>query len=102
VTVTKQQYIFWSKSMGKKSRRARARARAKQRASGELAKSIPAERLYPAEPKLEPKEAAPSVEPAISSAQATRYRYILPELRHIGIIAGILFVILIVLTFVLS
>jgi len=88
--------------MGKKSRRARARARAKQRAGGELAKSIPAERIHTAEPKLEPKAAAPSVEPAISSAQATRYRYILPELRHIGIIAGVLLIILIVLTFVLS
>ena len=88
--------------MGKKSRRARARARAKQRAGGELARSIPAERIHPAEPEPEPKAAAPSVESTIFSAQATRYRYILPELRHIGIIAGVLLIILIVLTFVLS
>jgi hypothetical protein len=94
--------------MGKKSRRARARARAKARARteqsaiGEFAKSIPAERIYPAEPKLESKAAVPSVEPAVSSAQATRYQYILPELRLIGIISGALFLILIILTFVLS
>jgi hypothetical protein len=94
--------------MGKKSRRARARARARavardeQRTGGELARSIPAERVYPAAPKLEPKAAAPSAEPAISSTQATRYQYILPELRYIGIISGALFIILIVLTFVLS
>jgi hypothetical protein len=90
--------------MGKKSRRARARARAraKQWASSESARSIPAERIYPAEPKLEPKVAVPSVEPAISSVQATRYQYIIPELRLIGIISGVLFIILIVLTFVLS
>ena len=88
--------------MGKKSRRARARARAKQRAGGELVKSISAERVYPAEPKLEPKAAMPSVEPAISSAQTARYQYILPELRLIGIISGVLFIILIILAFVLS
>jgi hypothetical protein len=90
--------------MGKKSRRARARAkaRAKQRVGSEPTRSMPAERVYPAEPKLEPKAAAPSVEPAISSTQATRYQYILPELRYIGIISGALFIILIVLTFVLS
>jgi hypothetical protein len=90
--------------MGKKSRRARARARAKvkQRAGGEVAKSITAERIYPAETKLESKVAVPSGEPAVSSAQATRYQYILPELRLIGIISGALLIILIVLTFVLS
>ncbi|MBC8273632.1 MAG: hypothetical protein H8E40_01495 [Chloroflexi bacterium] len=87
--------------MGKKSRRARARAGAKQRAGGKLAKSMPAERVYSAEPKIEPK-AVPSVEPAISSAQATRYQYILPELRLIGIISGVLFIILIALAFMLG
>jgi hypothetical protein len=94
--------------MGKKSRRARARARAKAKARaeqgvvGELARSMPAERIYPAEPKLAPKAAMPSVEPAASSAQVTRYQYILPELRLIGIICGALLLILIILTFVLS
>jgi hypothetical protein len=90
--------------MGKKSRRARARAkaRAKQRAGGEFTKSIPAERIYPAEPKLEPKAAVSSVESAISPAQTTRYQYILPELRLIGIISGVLFVILIVLACILG
>jgi hypothetical protein len=88
--------------MGKKSRRARARARAKQRAGGELVKSMPAERVHPTEPKLEPKTALPSVAPAISSAQTARYQYILPELRLIGIISGVLFIILIILAFVLS
>jgi hypothetical protein len=88
--------------MGKKSRRARARARAKQRAGVELVKSIPGERVHPAEPKPEPKAAAPSVEPAVSSAQTARYQYILPELRLIGIVSGVLFIILIILAFVLS
>jgi hypothetical protein len=95
--------------MGKKSRRARARARAKARAraehstGSELARSLPAERVYPAEPKFEPKPKAamPSVEPALVPVQATRYQYLIPELRRIGIIAGVLFIVLIVLTFVL-
>jgi len=63
---------------------------------------MPAERVYPAEPKLEPKAAVSSIEPAISSAQTARYQYILPELRLIGIISGVLFIILIILAFVLS
>ncbi|MBM3118285.1 MAG: hypothetical protein FJ006_01790 [Chloroflexi bacterium] len=84
--------------MGKKSRRARA----KHRAGGKLAKRAPAQHIYPSEPKLEPKAAAPSVAPAYSSAQATRYQYVLPELRRIGIIASALFLILIVLAFILG
>ena len=96
--------------MGKKSRRARARARAKARAraeqsaAGELAKSMPAERISAAELKPEPKAkvAVPSVEPAVSSVQVTRYRYILPELRLIGIISGALLLILVILTFVIG
>jgi len=91
--------------MGKKSRRARARAKARteRSAGGELARSMPAERIYPAESKLEPKSKAamPPAGPALVPAQATRYQYVIPELRQIGITAGILFIILIVLTFVL-
>jgi hypothetical protein len=84
--------------MGKKSRRARA----KHRAGGKLAKRVPAQRIHPSEPKLEFKAATPSIRPAFSSAQATRYQYVLPELRRIGIIAGVLFLILIILAFVLG
>ncbi len=94
--------------MGKKSRRARARARAKAKARaeqstvGEVARITPVERIYTAAPKIETKAAAPSVASAVSSVQATRYQYILPELRLIGIISGALLLILIILTFVLS
>ncbi len=84
--------------MGKKSRRARA----KHRAGGKLAKRAPAQRIYPSEPKLESKAAAPSIGPTFSSAKATRYQYVLPELRRIGIIAGALFLILIILAFILG
>ena len=83
--------------MGKKSRR-----KAKHRAGGKLARRVPVERIYPPKPTLEPKAAVPSVAPAISSAQATRYQYVLPELRRIGIISGVLFIILFVLAFILG
>jgi hypothetical protein len=94
--------------MGKKSRRARARAKAKARARGEqgavgeLTKSTPVERIYTTAPKIEPKAAVPSVASTVTSVQATRYQYILPELRLIGIISGALLLILIILSFVLS
>lgn len=34
--------------------------------------------------------------------QTTRYQYVVPELKRIGIIAGILFVIIIVLNFIMG
>ncbi len=83
--------------MGKKSRR-----KAKLRAAGKLAPRVPLERISSTKPTLEPKAAAPSVAPAISSAQTSRYQYIIPELRLIAIISGILFLILFVLAFILS
>ena len=83
--------------MGKKSRR-----KAKHRAGGKFARRVPVERIYQPKPTLEPKAAVPSVAPAISSAQATRYQYVIPELWRIGIISGVLFIILIVLAFILG
>ena len=86
--------------MGKKSRR-----KAKLRAAGKLAQRVPIERTYPTKampaPKLEPKAAPPSAEPAVTLAQANRYQYVLPELRRIGIISGALLLVLIILTFIL-
>ncbi|MBM4445933.1 MAG: hypothetical protein FJ023_01100 [Chloroflexi bacterium] len=82
--------------MGKKSRR-----KAKYRAGGKFAHRVPVERVYPPKPTLESKAVVPSVEPSVPSVQAKRYQYILPELRHIGIISGALFLILIILTFIL-
>ncbi len=86
--------------MGKKSRRARTRA--KHRASRRLARGIPAERSYPLEPKSAPKVAVPLAQSSSVPVQASRYQYVLPELRRIGIIASILFLVLIILAFVLG
>jgi len=84
--------------MGKKSRRARAKHRTggkpPQRGTGAGAQTVRA--------TVEPKASVSSIEPSVSSAQAARYRYVLPELRRIGIIVGALFLILIVLAFILG
>ncbi len=88
--------------MSKKSRRARARARAKAKYRAvEMAASVPAVPVYRPEPKLEIKQAMPSAERGLTRAQVIRYDYIVPELRRISIVAGALFIILIILTFVL-
>ncbi|UCH51801.1 MAG: hypothetical protein JSV54_03365 [Chloroflexota bacterium] len=90
--------------MGKKSRR-----KAKLRAAGKLAPRAPVGRIHPTKPMVESKAAAPSLAAAapslgsaISPVQTSRYQYILPELRLIGIISGALFIILIILALVLS
>lgn len=83
--------------MGKKSRR-----KAKLRAAGRLPQRAPVERSALAKPTLENRAAAPQVSSAVSSAQANRYQYIIPELRLIAIISGTLFLILFILDFVLS
>ena len=83
--------------MGKKSRR-----KAKLRAAGKLTPRAPVERIHPTKSAPEPKATVPSVAPATSLVQASRYQYILPELRLIGIISGALFIILFILALVLS
>ncbi len=84
--------------MSKKSRRVRA----KRRTAANLAKRVPIERVPIRQAPLESKASVPSVQPFLSSVQTTRYQYVLPELRRIGIIAGALLLILIVLTFILG
>ena len=84
--------------MAKKSRRARA----KHQNGGRLPKGERSEHAQASKSTLESRVSLPSVESSPSSAQATRYQYVLPELRRIGIIAGTLFLVLIVLTFILG
>jgi len=85
--------------MSKKSRRVRAKRRT---AAANLAKRVPIERVPIRQAPSESKASVPSVQPSLSSVQTTRYQYVLPELRRIGIIAGALLLILIVLTFILG
>jgi hypothetical protein len=83
--------------MSKKSRRARA----KRRAGGQGAQTLRSERVQVPKSIAASKATTPLVEPARSLVKPAQYQHVLPELRRIGIIAGALFLILIVLTFVL-
>jgi hypothetical protein len=91
---------FWSKNMGKKSRR-----KAKLRAAARLAQGAPAQPVYQAKPMAtqvaQPKAVAAPVQRAVMPALENRYQYVVPELQRIGIISGVLFAILIVLAIVL-
>ncbi|MBM3166066.1 MAG: hypothetical protein FJZ83_00935 [Chloroflexi bacterium] len=84
--------------MSKKSKRARARQRSLDRRLQPSSRVV-AERT-PATVQDSKSLAAPSGE-SLYAALSSRYQYVLPELRGIGIIAGILFLALIILSFVL-
>jgi hypothetical protein len=86
--------------MGRKSRR-----KAKLRAAARLAQGLPAQPVYQAKPMAtqvaQPKAVATPLKPTVMPAQANRYQYVVPEMRRIGIITGVLFLILFILAFVL-
>ena len=84
--------------MPKKSRRARA----KYRAGGQLAKRGAGKHSQLLKPVPDSRASVSSVDSPSFPTQVARYRYVLPELRRIGIIAGALLITLIVLTFVLG
>jgi hypothetical protein len=89
--------------MSKKSRRSRAKVRATQQVVGsEVVKHSEAAAVEVATAmKVESKVIKPMTH-ASAAAQGTRYQYIVPELQRIGIIAGVLFAIIIVLGFVIK
>ena len=84
--------------MSKKSRRTRAR----QQTAEKRPKSVAEKRIESHRSSDDSRVSVSSVAPLSSSAQEARYRYVLPELRRIGIIAGALFIVIIVLTFILG
>ena len=84
--------------MSKKSRRARAR----MRNFGPLTKAAQGEQPQVSKPVPTSKTLAPSIESSSALAKMSQHQYVLPELKRIGIIAGVLLLILVVLTFVLG
>jgi hypothetical protein len=88
--------------MGKKSRR-----KAKLRAAARMAQRPPvqpAQQARPmaaqiAKPMVETRATTPSIQSV--TTQADRYQYVIPELRQIAIIAGVLLVILFILALIL-
>ena len=81
--------------MTKKSRRARAKVRATQQVAsrGEIKKPEPA--------SVSPEVLKSSTVPPPALAKTARYQYLMSDLIRIGIIAGVLFAILIILSFIL-
>ena len=84
--------------MSKKSRRTRSKNRTQvPLGRGETKSGSEHSKLV-----FEPKRPATSVELSSSVTDAVHHQYVLPELRRIGIIAGALLLVLIVLTFILG
>jgi len=85
--------------MAKKSRRAKAKHRARVAKATQEGRSqqlgpLPAEVQPPT--RVSPKVQSPKVQDLTS-----RYQYVIPEVKRIGIIAGAIILVLIILSFVL-
>jgi hypothetical protein len=86
--------------MAKKSRRARAKqrsavARAVQERNSPQPKPVPAE--IQSGPRVSPRAQVPKAQDL-----ASRYQYIVPEIKRIGIVAGSIILVLIILSFILG
>ena len=86
--------------MAKKSRRAKAKHRAKlakatQEGRSQQLEPLPAE--VPSSTRISPKVQPPKVQDLTS-----RYQYVIPEVKRIGIIAGAIILVIIILSFVLG
>ena len=85
--------------MPQKSRRARTKSRtghkSVKRKTGERVQSASSTSAVP-------KVAAPEMDALSHRLELVRYEYIVPELRRIGVIAGSLLLVLVVLAFILG
>ena len=81
--------------MPKKSRRAKAKHRAA------VAKAVQESQSQQSGPLSAEIQSAPRVSPKVQDL-ANRYQYVIPEIKRIGIIAGSIILILIILSFVLG
>ncbi len=81
--------------MPKKSRHAKAKHRAA------VAKAVQERNSQQSGPLSTEMQSAPRVSPKVQNS-ADRYQYVMPEVKRIGIIAGSIVLILIILSFVLG
>ena len=81
--------------MPKKSRRAKAKHRVA------VAKAVQERQAQQSRPLSTEIQSAPRVSPKVQDL-ASRYQYVMPEVKRIGIIAGSIVLILIILSFVLG
>ena len=84
--------------MSKKSRRTRL----KNKTTAKKPTAGPIRNIEPPKSAVAPEVVVSSKESPSSPSPVSRHQYILPELRRISIVAGALFVILIILTFILG
>lgn len=86
--------------MPKKSRRAKARRRAA------VAKAVQDRRLPQPGPASAPVQTPAKTSTIVQSEKAqdsaSRYQYVVPELKRIGIIAGSIILVLVILSFILG
>jgi hypothetical protein len=90
--------------MAKKSRRSKAKQRARAAKVAQEGRSqqlgpLPAEVQPPA--RVSPKAQAPKAQAPKAQDLTSRYQYVIPEVKRIGIIAGSIIVVIIILSFVL-
>jgi len=86
--------------MAKKSKRAKAKHRARVANKAQVELSQQPEEM-PAE-ALSPTRASPKVQPSRVQDLTSRHQYVIPEVKRIGIIAGAIIVVIIILSFVLG
>ena len=92
--------------MAKKSRRARAKQRAKVAKAAQEQhpqQSMPTPATISTATKLQsPARVSPKAQAPKAQDWTSRYQYILPDVKRIGIIAGSIIVVLIILSFILG
>jgi len=97
--------------MAKKSRRAKAKQRAKMARVTQATQATQAtqegssQQLKPLPVKLQsptPTRVSPKAQTSKAQDLTSRYQYVLPEVKRIGIIAGSLILVLIILSFILG
>jgi hypothetical protein len=90
--------------MAKKSRRAKAKQRARMAKVVEQGQQQqPTQQPTPMPAKLQsPARMSPKAQAPRAQDLTSRYQYVLPDVKRIGIIAGSIIVVLIILSFVLG
>jgi hypothetical protein len=90
--------------MAKKSRRAKAKQRARMAKTVEQRQpQQPTQQPMPMPAKLQsPARVSPRAQAPKAQDLASRYQYVMPDVKRIGIIAGAIIVILIILSFILG
>jgi len=86
--------------MAKKSKRAKAKHRVKVTNKAQVERSQQPEQMFAG--VSSPTQTSPKVPPSRIQDLTDRHQHVLPEIKRIGIIAGAIIVVLIILSFVLG